>query len=78
MLYELKGFSVVFPYENDFPPQKFVPYCLSSFPNLEDYKWKYSKRKVTWMSQLKWFNLKGHIQNKIRFSYLGGLSVGLI
>jgi len=24
------------------------------------------------------FNLKGHIQNKIGFSYLGGLGVGLI
>ncbi len=57
MLYELKGSSVVCPYENFFPPQKFVPYCLSSFPNLEEYKWKHSKhlshkkylkRKATW------------------------------
>jgi hypothetical protein len=30
------------------------------------------------MSQLKRFNLKGQIQNKIGFSYLGHLGVGLI
>jgi hypothetical protein len=30
------------------------------------------------MSQLKWFNLKGYIQNKIGFSSLGGLGAGLI
>jgi hypothetical protein len=57
MLYELKGSNVVCPYENVFPPQKFVPYYLSSFPNLEEYKWKHSKhprhkkylkRKATW------------------------------
>ncbi len=57
MLYELKGFSVACPYDNVSPPQKFVPYCLSSFPNLEKYKWKHSKhprhkkgskRKAAW------------------------------
>jgi hypothetical protein len=30
------------------------------------------------MNQLKMLNLKGQIQNEIRFSYLGHLSVGLI
>jgi hypothetical protein len=30
------------------------------------------------MNQLKWFNLKGKIQNKIRFSYLVSLKVNLI
>jgi hypothetical protein len=43
MLYELKGFSVVCPYENVYLPQKFVPFCFSSFPNHEKYKWKHFK-----------------------------------
>jgi hypothetical protein len=30
------------------------------------------------MSQLKRLNLKGQIENEIRFSYLGHLGVGLI
>jgi hypothetical protein len=30
------------------------------------------------MTQLKSFNFKDQIQNKIEFSYLGGLGVGLI
>jgi hypothetical protein len=30
------------------------------------------------MNQFKWFNLKGQIQNKIKFSYLGGQGVSLI
>jgi hypothetical protein len=42
MLYEPKGSSVVCPYENVSPPQKFVTYCLSPFPNHEEYKWKHS------------------------------------
>ncbi len=43
MLYELKGSSVVCPCENVSLPQKLVPYCLSSFPNDEKYKWKHLK-----------------------------------
>ncbi len=44
-------------HENVFPSQKFVPYCLLSFPNDEQYKMmnhehsrnkKYLKRKATW------------------------------
>jgi hypothetical protein len=43
-------------HENVSPSQKFVPYCLSSFPNDEQYKWmhhkhlkhkKYFKKKAT-------------------------------
>jgi len=42
-LYELKGFNVVCPYENVYPPQKFVPYFFSSSTNHEEYKWKHFK-----------------------------------
>jgi hypothetical protein len=48
-----------------------------STPNIQDIKNIFKKRPLA-MSQLTWFNLKGQIQNKIGFSYLGGLSVGLI
>jgi hypothetical protein len=30
-------------YEDVIPSQKIVPYCLSSFPNYEEYKWKHFK-----------------------------------
>jgi hypothetical protein len=36
------------------------------------------KKKATWDDPTKRFNLKGKIQNEIRFSYLGHLGVGLI
>jgi hypothetical protein len=38
----------------------------------------FKKGKPLGMNQLKWFNLKGKIQNKIRFSYLVDLGVNLI
>jgi len=45
-----------------------------SIPSIQDIK-SIKKRRPLGMRR---FNLKGHIQNKIGFSYLGGLGVGLI
>jgi len=59
VLYELKGSSVVCPYENVSFPQKLIPYYLSSFPNDEECKWKhtkhpkYSKNEATWDEPIK-------------------------
>jgi len=71
-----------------FSSPKVCPYYLSSFPNYEKYKWKHSKhlrnRKYSKKEgHLGWANwngstLKGQFQNKIGFSYLDGLGVGLI
>jgi hypothetical protein len=57
MLYELKGSSVLCPYENVCPPQKIVPYCLSSFWNYEEYKSKHSKHP----KHKKYLKKKGHL-----------------
>jgi len=84
MLYELKGSNVVCPYENVFLAQslshtichpfqilKSINKSIPSVPNIKSIK----KGRPFGM---RWFNLKGCIQNKIGFSYLGGLGVGLI
>ncbi len=47
---------------------------LASFKTQEIFK----KGRPLRTSQLKWFNLKCKIQNKIGLSYLGGLGVSLI
>ncbi len=85
MLYELKGSNVVCPYDNVFPFQKFIVFHLfqimkninGSIPSIQDIR-NIQKGRPLRMSQLKWFNLKCKIQNKIGLSYLGGLSVSLI
>jgi len=46
-------------------------------PNIQDIR-SIQKRRATWDKLIKMVQLKGQIQNKIRFSYLGGLSVSLI
>ncbi len=88
MLYGLKGSLVLYVHMRMFlllknlshivcHPFQIMKNVNGSTPNIQDIKNIFKKRPLA-MSQLTWFNLKGQIQNKIGFSYLGGLSVGLI
>jgi len=47
----------LYGYEDVTPSQKFVPYCLSSFPNYEQYKWKHFKH----LRHKKYSKKEGHL-----------------
>jgi hypothetical protein len=55
-------------------PFKIMKNINQSIPSIQNIR-NIQKRKVIWDEQMKWFNLKSQIQNKIGFSYQG---VGLI
>jgi hypothetical protein len=52
-------------------PFKIMRNINESIPRIQNIR-NIQKRRVIWDEQMKCFNLKGQIQNKIGFSYQGG------